>query len=370
MSKYVDVRYELERRQRQELFDQRVREKTRSFIDRYSKVLADVDSQGLREYVGSEYEVLQGEVGHLARLVESDPASARDASIELGNRIHALPRLARAMRQEAARAEREAEQQRVEMQIRAREEIELTWQHELAAWSDPYARRLAFAALGQLRARLMGPGSRTTVDELRAAMSNVRQVYELKSQETRIREANLAEAEAAAHTVQQCRDDIKLERGPAAERAQELGAALAGLGEATPDEVSRRLVAIARELDAAVVDESCRREVVQAVYRALEDAGFVIEKPRIVRDADSDEVVIVARRPAGAQAIFKIELSGRLNYKFDHYRGSECKKDIDAVLPRLQSVYGIKLSDDRVLWQNPDDTDSEARPQPGMTREK
>ena len=58
------------------------------------------------------------------------------------------------------------------------------------------------------------------------------------------------------------------------------------------------------------------------------------------------------------------------DYKFDRYQGSACKKDIATVLPRLQSVYGIQLSNDRVLWENPDDMDADARPQPGMTKEK
>jgi hypothetical protein len=149
-----------------------------------------------------------------------------------------------------------------------------------------------------------------------------------------------------------------------------LGASLDAVGRMSPEDASKRLVEVTRELDSAVVDESCRREVVQAVYRALEDAGFVTEKPRLVREGSANEVVILGRRPAGAQALFKVELSGKLNYKFDHYHGSACKKDIDTVLPRLQSIYGIQLSTERVLWENPDDKDSDAKPQPGMTREK
>jgi hypothetical protein len=106
------------------------------------------------------------------------------------------------------------------------------------------------------------------------------------------------------------------------------------------------------------------------VYRALEDAGFVTERPKIVREDGADEVVIHGRRPAGAQAVFRVELSGKLNYKFDQYQGSACKKDIATVLPRLQSVYGIQLSNNRVIWENPDDVDADARPQPGMTKGK
>jgi len=336
-----------------------------------------VQSQGLSEYVEAEYSAIERELAHLTRLLESDPAAARDMSIELGRRVHALPRHARGMRQafiqaqrEAEEAAREAERIRVEQQAKARQELEIAWQDELTTWADPLARQLAFKSLSEVRSRLMGASSRVSVDDLRAALKAVKVEYGKKSHQIREQESRVAEASATEETLQLCRDQIALVGGGAAERAQALGASLDAVGKMSPEDAAKHLVEVTRELDSAVVDESCRREVVQAVYRALEDAGFVTEKPRLVREGSANEVVILGRRPAGAQALFKVELSGKLNYKFDHYQGSACKKDIDTVLPRLQSIYGIQLSTERVLWENPDDKDSDAKPQPGMTREK
>jgi hypothetical protein len=271
---------------------------------------------------------------------------------------------------EAEEAAREAERIRVEQQAKARQELEIAWQDELTTWADPLARQLAFKSLSEVRSRLMGTQSRVSAEELRAALKAVKVEHDKKSHQIREQESRVAEASATEETLQLCRDQIALVGGGAAERAQALGASLDAVGRMSPEDASKRLVEVTRELDSAVVDESCRREVVQAVYRALEDAGFVTEKPRLVREGSANEVVILGRRPAGAQALFKVELSGKLNYKFDHYQGSACKKDIDTVLPRLQSIYGIQLSTERVLWENPDDKDSDAKPQPGMTREK
>jgi hypothetical protein len=112
------------------------------------------------------------------------------------------------------------------------------------------------------------------------------------------------------------------------------------------------------------VNEQCRREVVRGVVQALRDAGFVTETPwRRVAD-ERDEVVVRARRPAGSQAEFRVTLSGDLAYKFDNYEGSACKKDIGAVLPRLEEIYGVQLSNQRVVWSNPDDLDRTARAVP------
>jgi hypothetical protein len=377
MSRHDEARYQIERQRRQELFDQRVRETTRSYLARYRGVLDDVQSQGLNEYVQAEFSALERELASLTRLVESDPAAARDRSIELGRQVHALPRHARGMRQAYIEAQREAEEvareealRRVEQEAKARQEVETAWQDELMGWADPLARQLAFKALSEARSRLMGASSHTSVEDLRTALRTIKAEYEQRSRQIREKESKAAEAGAAEDALQQCREQIASVGGGAAERAHALGAMLDATSAMSPQEVSKRLVEVTRDLDSVVVDESCRREVVQAVYRALEDAGFVTEKPRLVRDGSSNEVVIRGKRPAGAQAEFKVELSGKLNYKFDHYHGSACKKDIDTVLPQLQSIYGIQLSTERTIWENPDDKDSDAKPQPGMTREK
>lgn len=109
MSRHHEALYQIERKRRQDIFNQRVRETTRSYLDRYRGVLDDVQSQGLGDYVEAEYSAIERELSHLTRLLESDPAAARDMSIELGRRVHALPRHARGMRQAFIQAQREAE---------------------------------------------------------------------------------------------------------------------------------------------------------------------------------------------------------------------------------------------------------------------
>ena len=375
MSRYAESRYEIERRRRQELFEQRVRETTRTYLERYERVVADVRAQGLAEYVTDELSSIERELSSLSAQVASDPAAARDRSVSLGNRVHALPRLARGMKQAAiaaqraaAEAEREVERLRIEKLVKARGEIESLWQSELSAWTDSFARQLAFKELAGLRARIAKEGASLTLSALRSSLTEIKEKFERESRLFRERETESASSAAAEDEIAICREQLQQVSGPAARRAQEIFAKLEEVGKGSSAEISARLVESTRELDEAQVSESCRREVVQAVYRALDDAGFMTERPKIVREDGADEVVIHGRRPAGAQAVFRVELSGKLNYKFDQYQGSACKKDIATVLPRLQSVYGIQLSNDRVIWENPDDVDADARPQPGMTK--
>lgn len=381
MSRHEQARYQIERERRQAIFNRRVSETTRIYLDRYRTILHDVESQGLSQYVQEEFSTIQSELETLTWLVTNDPAAARDRSIALGQQVHALPRHARAMRKAVSDAERVAEQvaqeeareavrQRIEHETKTREEVETVWQNELTNWGDPLARQLAFKALSELRRRLLATGHHTTVEQLRTELGNIKREYEQRSQERRHQEYQAAVANANEDTLQLCREQIVSAGRQASEHATVLTATLDEAITLSPEEIARRIVKVSSELDEVVIEESCRREVVQAVYRSLQEAGFVTENPRLIQKEDSNEVLIRAMRPAGAQAEFKVELSGKLNYKFDHYSGSACKKDIDTVLPRLQSIYGIQLSTERVIWENPDDKDSDARPQPGMTREK
>lgn len=76
---------------------------------------------------------------------------------------------------------------------------------------------------------------------------------------------------------------------------------------------------------------------------------------------------MVGTRASGASATFSLSLDGKLEYDFSGYKGSSCDADIDAVVPALQEVYGIQLTEEVVAWRNPDDQDATARPQPGRT---
>lgn len=108
--------------------------------------------------------------------------------------------------------------------------------------------------------------------------------------------------------------------------------------------------------------EEGRRMVVKAVSRSLQDAGFIVSKPVKVNEDGADVVLIQGARPAGNRAAFTVHLDGRISWKFDNYNGQTCREDMDKVLPALSEIYGIELSDERVMWSNPDDQFATSRP--------
>lgn len=379
MSRADEYRYQIQRQRKQELDRQRVRETTRPFLERYRSVLNDVASQGLDNVIPAEFHELSAELRRMDALLESDPFAARDMSRSLGARIHGLPRFAREQhrfRQEAelatAEAFRKAQQAEVERQLQLRAELEATWREGLSGWSTPVALNAAFTELQQLRERLLGNAANNmTSAQISTTLREVRQRYEADAEHQLQELKNRVQREAVADVLTLQREQLEQEANKdGGERAAKLREALAHAIGLAPAQQAEALNQLVQEQDEAAVDESQRREVVRAVYYSLQQAGFVVDRPEHLVSEKGDQVLIRARRPAGAQADFRVNLSGHLSYEFHQYKGKTCEKDVAPVMATLQDAYGISLSDKRVIWVNPDDQDQDARPYPDATQER
>ena len=379
MSRADEYRYQIQRERKQELDRQRVRETTRPFLERYRSILNDVESQGLADVIPVEFRELSSELRRMEALLASDPFAARDMSRSLGARIHGFPSLAREQRrarreaeQAAAEAFRKAQQAEVERQLQLRAELEAAWREGLTGWSTPVALNAAFAELQQLREQLLGHAANSmTSAQISATLQEVRQRYEADAQRQLQELKNRVQHEAVADVLTLQREQLEQEaNNDGGERTAKLREALAHATGLAPAEQAEALNQLVQEQDEAAVDESQRREVVRAVYQSLQQAGFVVDRPERLVSEKEDQVLIRARRPAGAQADFRVNLSGHLSYKFHQYKGKTCEKDVAPLMATLQDAYGISLSDKRVIWVNPDDQDQDARPYPDATQER
>ena len=379
MSRADEYRYQIQRQRKQELDRQRVRETTRPFLERYRSVLNEVASQRLDDVIPAEFLELSSELRRMEALLESDPFAARDMSRSLGGRFHGLPRFAREQRRSrqeaelaAAEAFRNSQQAEIERQLQLRAELEAAWREGLSGWSTPVALNAAFAELQQLRERLLGNAANNmTSAQISAALREVRQRYE-EDAERQLQEMKMrVQREAVTDVLTLQREQLEQEANKdGGKRAAKLREALAHAIGLAPAEQAEALNQLVQEQDEAAVDESQRREVVRAVYQSLQQAGFVVDRPEHLVSEGEDQVLIRARRPAGAQADFRVNLSGHLSYKFHQYKGKTCEKDVAPVMATLQDAYGISLSDKRVIWVNPDDQDQDARPYPDATQER
>lgn len=116
-----------------------------------------------------------------------------------------------------------------------------------------------------------------------------------------------------------------------------------------------RVIKAREQANAEIVGEKVRKESVKIIVKAIKNRGFVVDAKSIKIDRANNQVIIVAMKPSGAKAEFKVFLDGKFEYRFDGYEGQACQKDIQPFMNDLEEVYGIKVVNQTELWSgNPD----------------
>ncbi len=374
MSQLFRARFDLEAQRRREQQLAQLRDTARALFHRFSAIVQGIARTGHHRYVAAEYKRAQQDLTAIQANLETAPEVAHQASTRLSTYVTGLPALAteaaRQFEERAIQRARELEEQRRQ----AKSAIAAFFLDQLQTIQDPIVRDFAYDEIRALQrsyeGRALGAGQfeaeksglQQRIQAVRAAAEQKAAVWKQQKQAEVLPAAQKALVEIQREEIVR-----HVEENPRV--LQDVLAGLDALQERLSRGVTIEAAAVQKELQAAaarageaIVDERCRKETIKAVVRSLEAVGFVVERPRRQREGEADEVVVLARKPSGRAAEFRVALDGGLTYKFDHYEGMACKKDIDKVLPVLQEVYGIKLSDERVLWQNPTPESRTARP--------
>lgn len=123
-------------------------------------------------------------------------------------------------------------------------------------------------------------------------------------------------------------------------------------------DAKEKIKKIREQANAEIVGEKVRKESVKIIVKAIKSRGFVVDSKAIKIDRVNNQVNIVAMKPSGAKAEFKVFLDGKFEYRFDGYEGQACQKDIQPFMKDLEEVYGMKVTNQIELWAGNPDRDS------------
>jgi hypothetical protein len=348
---------------RREQYLARIRSTTIAYAVRYEAILDDLGLQGLDAFIPAESAHIAHQLAMLRQLLSSDPEQARNLSQQLASEVHGLRGLAIQAQQFAIARENERKQKQA-LHIGSMLEQAFT------AIIDPVERDFAYLAATDVRADIAARlGQQQSLSQLQNDVDVRLQeiLTRAREQATNWKAARRNDLRAQVHTevLQHARTAVlgDAQRAPPAlsDKVAQAWDKLETIADADEGSFAAALAAATNEADEAIIDEESRRATVRAVFESLQRAGFAVAPPH--KDGgDNDDVLITARKPSGAQAVFKVNAAGGLSYKFDHYEGAACKQDINQVMPMLQQIYGISLSNERILWENPDRLSRDARP--------
>jgi hypothetical protein len=403
--------------ERREEYFSRVREKTREFYEKYVTKYDELVGQGLEKYLPVEFDSIRKGLDEIGRNLDSDPETARDLSMQMSDTINSLPGRARAAKRateqnrpqsviehhaskvptgdekgrnrahevenptmfeakrvaqkpsivgNAPRFDTVVENEGPKLR-QAQDEFDEFMEHLLTAYKDPVVRDFAYDGIRQLQQDYAGRRFET-IDAINAERNIIRGKIKTveanalqKAAEWKRKKAEEGAREAQKQLLEIHREKILQEADQNPKVLQEVLSGLDGLRarlqsglEITAEDFQKEINELESKADEAIVDELCRKQTVKAISQTLQNVGFVLDKPKRIKEGGKDEVLLLARKPSGNNAQFHVTIDGAMEFKFDGYEGAACKKDLNKVIPMLKEIYGIHLSDERVLWENPD----------------
>ena len=342
----------------------RIRNNTERFYQRYLQQYEDMRSQGFETYIPDEMERLRSDLSQIRSQLYSNPGAARDVSFRIGEYIHSMYREGHDAEKEYRRREIEAERQRQESKqaerLRKQGEINDTYYDLISGIQDQAVINFAAKELSELHQKALDSVNSMSVSDFRQnAEQIIAQAY-AKASEWEHQSKKKEDQQIVTERLQMMQEQLTQNKVENQEKAQALMKQIADLQEQissdnkSQPELEQELAKIESDMDDTLISEDVRREAVKSVFLSLKKQGFQVKPPQLVQDQNHNYVRIVARKPSGKRVQCRFDLHGKLVYKFDEYEGMTCLKDIEQFNVQLEQVYSISLSDERIIWENPD----------------
>ena len=366
MSHEYESRYELERQRQQEINEERVRMNTERYCERYRSIYQDIIGEQLDKFIPDEITRLKTDLNTIERQLAVDPFAAHDVSMKVQGYIYSLMSLGRSAKvrfeaEERARikAIEEAERKQRELEAKLRSEKIAAMSKEyfstIHSIKNPAIQNFAIADLEALRERLNNEGIKD-LDELKTNLNKIISNATEKAEEWRRKAIEDAKSESLARQLNDMQNMVSEQKIEAAEKKQEIIRTIDDLkkNSTSMEEIESKIDQVQKQVDDVLISEDIRREAVKAIYKQLQSQNFTVETPQLIKTDNKDYVKIIAKKPNGKRAVCNLTNEGKIIYKFDKYEGMSCLKDIEKFNVDLKNIYSVKLSNERVIWSNPD----------------
>ncbi|WP_104640672.1 coiled-coil domain-containing protein [Helicobacter bizzozeronii] len=299
--------------------------------------LQKMQAQGLDAFISLESP--KQELENLQALIQTNPLKAQQQSLEALYNLEKLQRQALDLQ----RAQAGANQEKAQQDFYAR----------LQEIKDPAIIAYARGDLALLQERLAAFDglNADTQHQIQADLEQVLQKAQAQAQ------ANNAQQESQRQMWRQDLEHLKNEVAQIATSHEQatlltqIAQTMSALENQDFNALESQVAQINAQADSLIVEENARKEVVISIVKTLRGHEFEVQAPVLKEGA----VIIKAARPSGKRVQCRIERGGEhILYKFDQYEGLTCKEDIAKFKKELEDVYGFKLEDKKILWENPD----------------
>ena len=354
--------YELERRRQEQIARENARRDVMNAIARHRQSVQNIINEGLNKYVSLQN--INIEIQNIERIVSSNPFSARDLSYQLSSDINYL-------RNEALNRKREEERIIREQKNKNKQAVLDYFNKTIMSIDDIILIDFARDKFDNLRNELLNDEGVTDREmnvyskKIESRVKNIIDEANSNASEWRAKKEKEREKRVLQTKIEDIEDNLKKENIESKENIEkrdkllkQIEAAKVSLNNNNVSENIESIVKdveiIDKETEDIRITEEVRKDVVKSIIKSLRGNEFEVSAPELIKDDNGGIVKIIAKKPSGKRAVCKVGLNGKLEYIFDNYEGLTCVKDIDKFNKDLEEIYSIKLSDRKVLWENPD----------------
>lgn len=358
MSHELDARYELARKRREELERKRAAEYSEQAIKDISARFEEMKNLEYDSYVPDEMKRLERNIKAILSMIQSNPFEARNLCYQAQYDVNNMAFLVRSAKEEFARQERLRYEEIQRKKAEAKSKLEEAFYSKLSEIKNPALANFGLKNLEEIKTRIQNEEI-TAEAELVKQIEKATENAEKKAAEWKEEKLEKAKIEIMTNQINDAIKTVENEKFENEENKTKLINKMSQLKDNlsknnTTEEITEKLNAIRAEVDNSLIDEKVRKETVKAIIKELKFQEFIVEDPKIFGEGKDSYVLVKAKKPSGKRATCKINLQGKLNYRFDNYEGMTCIKDIEKFNVDLEKIYSVKVSDERVIWENPD----------------
>ena len=102
----------------------------------------------------------------------------------------------------------------------------------------------------------------------------------------------------------------------------------------------------------AVVQEELRRHIVSSLINSMNELGFIVGKPKLVKE--SGRVAVIGRLSSGRMVRFDVAQEGEMQFDMEGFTERKCANHLDDVLAKLEKNFGVETGPIQHNWKNPD----------------
>lgn len=362
MSYEYDALYEMERRR--ELEQARVRAMNETFLSQFRSMLREFERENFDDYIPDEMNRIRSQLSQAERMQNIDAFEAREYSRSVGNLIYGMRSIAREARLMKETEERERRHREEEERQARKTAATEAYYGALKKIKGAAIQNFAKDELAKIRKSIEN-NTLTSVEEITNRIATATEVAEKKAVEWKQQTIEKAQKEGISAQIEASKQQLSKENLSEEKKAVALKSLDELLGRVKNTDV-KDLQANLHKIDDAVseqiVSEETMLEATKSIIMSLRNQGFSVDGKNVSKAEINGEKFyrVVAEKENGKRASCILNNKGKIRYAFDKYEGKTCLKDIQKFKIDLEKVYSVKLSDERVLWENPDRLDKDA----------